>query len=160
MGVQNPGQSKPFMIMFVMFVAFASILGAVLGYVIWGSGATNYSLMSRSNEATRTVTVDHLSVTFPSVIVCKAESSTIDIVIINHLAYPSYVTLSLSLVRNGGVDTSTINALTGSPHAVTLAAYETATEQLTLNPSALGYAIFDLRVDGELTGSIALYVVS
>jgi hypothetical protein len=161
MEYQSQIQLRQLIIIIIVFVAAAAFLGALLGYILWGPGAANYSVMSQSNEATRTATVGSFSVTFPSVIVCKAgEISTRNIVINNLDDVPRYATVNLNLVQSGGVDSITISTLTGSPYDVTLAGYGSVTDELSLKPSAQGYAIFDVRVNGELLGSIALYVVS
>ena len=158
---QSPNQLRQLAVIIIVFVAGAAILGAFLGYILWGPGAANYSVMSQSDEATRTATVGSVSVTFPSVIVCKAgETSTRDIVINNLDNIPRYVAVNLNLVRSSGVDSTTISTLTSSPYGVTVAGYGSVIEELSLNPSAHGYAIFDIRVNGDLLGNIALYVVS
>ncbi|MBE0512212.1 hypothetical protein IBX38_04085 [Candidatus Bathyarchaeota archaeon] len=132
-----------------------------LGYIIWSPGAANYSVIAQSKEATRTVRIGDISITYPSVIICKAgEESSRTIEISNLDNDPKYVVVSLSLVRSSGVDSTTISALTGNPYRITLAAYGSVKDTLSFNPSSKGYAIFDITVNEKLAGSITLYVVS
>ena len=44
-------------------------------------------------------------------------------------------------------------------HTVTLASYATTNYTLSLKPTSTGYAFFDLMVNEEFAGTIALYVV-
>jgi len=137
------------------------LIGVVAGYIIWSPRAANYSVISQAKEATRTVSIGDISVTFPSVIICKSgEESSRTIEITNLHKDAKYVVVSLALVRSGGVDSATISALTGEPYKVTIAAYGSVQDVLSFKPSSNGYAIFDLTVNGELAGSINLYVVS
>lgn len=154
------GQFGRFTLLILLLVA-GSVIGVGMGYIIWSPGAANYSVISQSKEATRTVRIEDISVTFPSVIISKAgEDSSRTIEITNLDKDPRYVVVSLSLVRSSGVDSTTISALTGNPYKVTIAAYGSAKDVLSFKPSSNGYAIFDLTVNGELAGSITLYVVS
>lgn len=151
------GRFTPLIILLVV----GSVIGVGMGYIIWSPGAANYSVISQSKEATRTVRIEDISVTFPSIIICKSgEDSSRTIEISNLDKDPKYVVVSLSLVRSSGVDSTTISALTGSPYKVTIAAYGSAKDILSFKPSSNGYALFDITVNGELAGSITLYVVS
>lgn len=154
------GHSGRFIVLILILVA-GSVIGVSMGYVIWSPGAANYSIVSQSEEATRTVRIEDLSVTFPSVTIYKAgEDSSITIEISNLDNDPKHVVISLGLVRSSGVDGTTISALTGSPYKVGIAAYGSATDTLSFKPSSKGYAIFDVTVNGKLAGSTTLYVVS
>lgn len=132
-----------------------------MGYLIWNPGASNYSIISESEEATRTTRLRNIQVTYPSVLICKkGEGSSFGIEISNFDNDPEYVVVSLSLVRSSGVDSTTISDITATPYRATLAAYGSTTDILNFTPTSKGYAIFDLNVKGELAGSITLYIVS
>ena len=144
----------------LVFVVTGLLIGACLGYVVWSPGASNYGVVSASQEATRTVRVEAISVTFPSVSISKVgNDASVTIGLTNLRSYPVYVVVSLALASNSGIDTSTISNLTRSSYAVTLAAYGTASHIINFRPLSTGYAFFDLMVKGELSGNIALYVV-
>lgn len=154
------GQMGPFVLLMIL-LAVGSVLGIGLGYILWNPGATNYSVISTSEDATRTARFGDLTVTFPSVLICKAgEESSITIEVSNLDDAPEYVIISLSIVRSSGVDSGTISAITSRTYRATLAAYGSATYVLSFEPVANGYAIFDVAVKGELAGSITLYVVA
>ncbi len=144
------------------FLAVGAILGVAFGFMIWNPGATNYSIISASEEAVRTVKIGDISLTYPSVLICKVgEESSISIEISNLDNDIEYnIFLSLNVVRSNGVDSKTISDIIGNPYRVTLAAYGSATSVLNFEPSDNGYAIFDLNVRGELAGTITLYIVS
>jgi len=144
----------------LVFVVAGLMIGVGVGYLMWSPGATNYAVVSTSKEATRTVHVDEITVTFPSVTISRAGSDTsLTIGLTNLKRDPVYVVVSLALARNSGIDTTTISTLTSSSYTVTLASYGTANDILNIRPSSTGYAFFDLMVNGELAGTIALYVV-
>ncbi len=154
------GQFGQFSLLILLLVV-GSVIGVAMGYLIWNPGAANYSVISKSEEATRTVRLEDISVAYPSVVICKAgEDSSMTIEISNFDNDPEYVVVTLSLVRSSGIDSTTISAITGNPYRATLAAYGSATNILSFKPSSKGYAIFDITVKGELAGSITLYVVS
>ena len=145
----------------ILLLVVGSVIGVAMGYMIWNPGAANYSVISKSEEATRTVRLGDISVIYPPVVISKAgEESSITIEISNRDNDPEYVVISLSLVRASGVDSTTISALTRNPYIVTLAAYGSAKDILSFKPSSRGYAIFDISVDEKVAGSITLYVVS
>jgi len=142
------------------FVFAGLLIGVSVGYLMWSPGAANYGVVSTSKEATRTVRVDDITVTFPSVTIAKAGGdASITIGLTNLKGYPVYAVVSLALARNSGIDTTTVSTLTSSSYTVTLASYGTANDILNIRPSSTGYAFFDLMVKGELAGTIALYVV-
>ena len=142
------------------FVVAGLLIGASVGYLMWSPGASNYGVVSASKEETRKVRVDDISVTFPSVTITKAgDAASINIGLTNLDSSPVYVRVSLALASNSGIDTSTVSTLTTSSYTVTLAAYGTGNDILNIKPSSTGYAFFDLMVNGELAGTIALYVV-
>lgn len=136
------------------------LVGLSVGYLLWSPGAANYGVVSTAKEATRTVKIHELTVVFPSATFAKVGSdSSITITITNLRVIPDYVGVSLALARNNGVDTTTVSAMTANPYTVTLASYGSASDIINIKPSSTGYAFFDLIVDGELAGTIALYVV-
>lgn len=144
----------------VVFVVAGLLIGVGVGYLMWSPGASNYAVVSTSREATRTVRVHDITVTYPSVAFAKLGSdSSLTITLTNVKPYPVFVTVSLALVRNSGIDTATISALTTDSYTVTLTSYGTGSDIINLNPTSTGYAFFDLMVNGDLAGSIALYVV-
>jgi len=144
----------------VVFVVAGLLIGVGVGYLMWSPGASNYAVVSTSKEATRTVRVDDITVTYPSVAFAKAGiDSSLTITLSNMKSYPVFVTVSLALVRNSGIDTTTISALTTDSYTVTLTSYGTGSDIINLKPTSTGYAFFDLMVNGDLAGSIALYVV-
>ncbi len=145
----------------ILILVVGAVIGVAMGYMIWNPGASNYSIISKSEEVTRTARVGHLQVKYPSVVICKeGEDSTIAMEISNLDDEPELAVVSLSLVRSSGVDSTTISDITSNPYRTTLSAYGSGTNILNFNPSAKGYAIFDLTVRGDLAGSINLYVVS
>lgn len=145
----------------ILLLVVGSVIGVAMGYMIWNPGASNYSVIAKSEDATRTARIRDIQVTFPSVVICKpGEDAAIAMEISNMNDEPELVVVSLSLVRSSGVDSKTINDVTSDPYRATLAAYGSATNIISFNPSAKGYAIFDLTLRGELAGSITLYVVS
>ena len=116
------GQFGQFSLLILLLIA-GSAIGVAMGYLIWNPGAANYSVISKSEEATRTARVGHVQVTYPSVVICKeGESSTISMEVSNLDDEPELVVVSLSLVRSSGVDSTTISDITGSPYRATLAA--------------------------------------
>jgi len=144
----------------IVFVVAGLMIGVSVGYLVWNPGATNYAVVSTAKEATRTVKVHELTVTFPSVTIAKAGTDTsITIVVTNLDRDPVYVVVSLALARNSGIDATTISTLTSNSYTATLASYATANDILNIRPQSTGYAFFDLMVKGELAGTIALYVV-
>jgi len=144
----------------VVFVVTGLLIGVGVGYLMWSPGAADYGVVSTAKEATRTVRVGEITVTFPSVTISKVGSdASINIGLTNLRREPLYVVVSLALARNSGIDTTTISTLTSSSYTVTLASYGTGSDILNIRPSSTGYAFFDLMVNGELAGTIALYVV-
>lgn len=144
----------------VVFIVAGLLVGVGVGYLMWSPGASNYAVVSTSKEATRTVRVDDITVTYPSVAFAKSGSeSSLTITLTNMRPYPVYVTVSLALVRNSGIDTETVSTLTTDSYTVTLTSYGTGSDIINLAPTSTGYAFFDLMVNGDLAGSIALYVV-
>ena len=144
----------------LVFVVAGLAIGVGVGYLMWNPGATNYAVVSTAKEATRTVRVGDITVAFPSVSISKVGSdTTITIGLTNLQRDPHYVVLSLALARNSGIDTTTVSTLTTGSYTVTLASYGTASDILNIRPTSTGYAFFDLMVNGELAGTIALYVV-
>jgi len=144
----------------IAIVVAGLLVGVGVGYLVWSPGASNYAVVSTSKEATRTLRLDDLTVTYPSVAFAKPGSdSSLTITLTNMRRDPVFVTVSLALVRNSGVDTATISALTTNSYTVTLTSYGTGSDIINLKPASTGYAFFDLMVNGELAGSIALYVV-
>jgi len=145
----------------LVFVVAGLMIGVGVGYLMWSPGASNYAVVSTAQEATRTVRVGDITVTFPSVTISKvgSDDSSITIGLTNLKRDPVYVVVSLALARNSGIDTATISTLTSSSYTVTLASYGTANDTLNIKPTNTGYAFFDLMVRGELAGTIALYVV-
>jgi hypothetical protein len=129
--------------------------------MIWNPGASNYSVISKSEEATRTIRIRDFSVTYPSVVICEVgEESSFSMEISNLDDEPEFVGVSLSLVRSSGVDSDMVSEITSNPYRATLASYGVATNIINFKPSTNGYAIFDVSVKGELAGGITLYVVS
>lgn len=152
-------QTMRWMPLLVLIVA-GLMIGVSVGYLVWSPGAANYGVVSTAEEAMRTVKIHELTATFPSATFAKVGSdSSITITITNLRREPDYVGVSLALARNNGVDTTTISTITASPYIVTLASYGSANDIINIKPSSTGYAFFDLIVDGELAGTIALYVV-
>jgi hypothetical protein len=144
----------------VVLIAAGLLIGVGVGYLLWSPGAANFGVVSTSKEATRTVRVNDVSTTFPSVIIAKSGAdSSMTIGITNLRGYPIHVTISLALVRNSGIDSNTVSVLTGSSYTVTLASYGTSNDIINLRPSSNGYAFFDIIVNGDLAGTTALYVV-
>jgi len=144
----------------VVFVVAGLLIGVGVGYFMWSPGAANFGIVSSSREATRTVRVGDVSVTFPSIVIAKSESdATLTIGVTSVKKDPVYVVISMALVRNTGIDSATVLALTGSSYAVTLASYGSANDVIRFKSSSTGYAFFDLMVNGDLAGSIPLYVV-
>ncbi len=150
----------PWLLPLFVFVAAGLLIGVGVGYLMWSPGAANFGVVSTSEEATRTVRVDDISVTFPSVTIVKSGTdSTITIGVSNVRRDPTYAVVSLALVRNSGIDTATISALASSSYTVTLAAFGSSSDVISFEPSSTGYAFFDLMVNGHLAGTVALYVV-
>ena len=144
----------------IVFVVAGLVIGVSVGYLMWNPGATNYSVVSSAKEATRTVRIGGNTVTFPSVSISKVGSDAqITIGLTNLQRDPNYVVVSLALARNSGIDTTTISTLTTGSYTITLASYGTGSDIINIRPTSTGYAFFDLMVDGELAGTIALYVV-
>ncbi len=144
----------------IVFVIAGLMIGVSVGYLMWNPAATNYALVSTAKEETRTVKVHEITVTFPSVVIAKVGTdATMTITLTNLKREPTYVVVSLALARNNGIDTTTITTLTGNSYIVTLASYATANDVLNIKPQATGYAFFDLMVQGDLAGTITLYVV-
>jgi len=144
----------------IILVVAGLLIGAGVGYLVWSPGAANFGVVSSSKEATRTVRVNDLSVTFPSVVIVKSGAdASLTIGLTNLRRDPVYVVVSLALVRNSGIDSATITILTGNPYIMTLASYGSANDLVNFKPSSTGYAFFDLTVNGDLAGTIALYVV-
>lgn len=158
--MQTQLRQFPWLVPLVIFVAAGLLIGVGVGYLVWSPGATNFGIVSTSKEAARTVRVDDVSVTFPSVtIVTSGSDSTMTVGVSNVRREPVYVVVSLALVRNSGIDTTTISTLTSSSYTVTLAAYGSSSDVLSFKPLSTGYAFFDLMVNGHLAGTLALYVV-
>jgi hypothetical protein len=158
--MQTPGRNVINWVPLLAFVFAGLFIGVSVGYLMWNPGAANYAVVSTAKEATRTVRVNDISVTFPSVSIARAGGdASIAIELTNLSRNPVYVAVSLTLVRNSGIDAVTISTLTISPDTATLASYGTSSDFLNIKPSTTGYAFFDLMVNGELAGSIALYVV-
>jgi len=144
----------------LVFVVAGLIVGLGVGYLMWSPGAINFGVVSTAKEATRTVRIDDVTVTFPSVTISRVGSDTsITIGVTNLKRDAVYVVVSLALARNSGIDTTTISSLTSSSYTVTLASYGTGSDILNIRPTSTGYAFFDLMVNGELAGTISLYVV-
>jgi len=144
----------------LVFVVAGLIIGVGVGFLMWSPGAANYGVVSTAKEATRTVKVGDVTVSYPSVTISKAGSeASITIGLTNLKREPVYVVVSLALARNSGIDTTTISTLTSSSYTVTLASYGAGSDILNIRPTSTGYAFFDLMVNGELAGTIALYVV-
>lgn len=160
MQVQAQMQRLGWFMPLVVFIVAGLLIGVGVGYLVWSPGAANYGVVSSSEEATRTVKVDDISVTFPSVAIVKSGAdSSVTVGVTNLRRDPIYVAVSLALVRNSGIDSSTISSLTSSPYTITLASYGSANDSISFKPSATGYAFFDLMVNGHLAGTIAVYVV-
>jgi len=160
MQVQAQIQRLGWFLPLVVFIIAGLLIGVGVGYLVWSPGAANFGVVSSSKEATRTVRVDDISVTFPSVAIVKSGAdSSVTIGVTNLKRDPIYVAVSLALIRNSGIDSSTISVLTGSSYAVTLAAYGSSNDMINFRPSSTGYAFLDLMVNGDLAGTIALYVV-
>jgi len=144
----------------MVFVAAGLLIGVAVGYLVWSPGAANFGVVSSSKEASRTVRVGDVSVTFPSTVIVKVGSdSSVTVGLTNLKRDPIYVVVSLALVRNSGIDGATVSDLTGTPYTVTLASYGSANDVINLKPSSTGYAYFDLNVNGDLAGTMAVYVV-
>ena len=144
----------------VVIIVAGLLVGVGVGYLIWSPGASNYAVVSTSKEATRTVRVDDFTVTYPSVAFAKPGSdSSLTITLTNMRSYSVFATVSLALVRNSGIDTATISALTTDSYTVTLTSYGTGSDIISFKPTSTGYAFFDAMVNGDLAGSIAVYVV-
>jgi len=144
----------------LVLVVAGLMIGVGVGYLVWSPGANNYAVVSTAKEATRTVRVGEITVTYPSVAISKVGTDySLTIGLTNQRRDFVYAAVSLAIARNSGIDTATISALTGTAYTVTLAAYGTANDVLNIKPSSTGYAFFDLMVNGELAGTIALYVV-
>jgi hypothetical protein len=144
----------------LVFVIAGLMVGVSVGYLMWNPAASNYAVVSTAKDATRTVKIHEVTVTYPSVVITKVGTDTsITITLTNMRREPSYVVVSLALARNSGIDATTISALTSSSYTITLASYATANDILNIKPQGTGYAFFDLMVDGDFAGTIALYVV-
>jgi len=144
----------------IVFVVAGLLVGAAVGYLMWSPGAANFGVVSSSKEATRTVRVGDVSVTFPSIVIVKSGAdSSLTIGLTNLKKDPIYVAVSLALVRNSGIDSATVSGLTSSPYIITLASYGSANDLVSFKPSSNGYAFFDLMVNGDLAGTVAFYVV-
>ncbi len=144
----------------MVFVVAGLLIGVGVGYLMWSPGAANYGIVSSSKEATRTVKVGDISVTFPSVMIVKyGADSSLTIGVTNLKNDPKYVAVSLALASNNGIDSTTVSALTGSSYRVAMASYGSANDLISFKPSSTGYAFFDLSINGDLAGAIALYVV-
>jgi len=144
----------------LVFVVAGLIVGLGVGYLMWSPGAINFGVVSTAKEATRTVRIDDVTVTFPSVTISRVGSdASITIGVTNLKRDAVYVVVSLALARNSGIDTTTVSSLTSSSYTVTLASYGTGSDILNIRPTSTGYAFFDLMVNGELAGTISLYVV-
>jgi len=144
----------------IIFVVAGLLVGVSVGYLVWSPGAANFGVVSSSKEATRTVRVGDVSVTFPSVaIVRSGADASLTVGLTNLKKDPIYVAVSLALIRNNGIDSATITVLTGSAYIVTLASYGSANDLVNFKPASTGYAFFDLTVNGDFAGTIALYVV-
>jgi hypothetical protein len=158
--MQPKPQRAPRWMPLLALAAIGLLVGVGLGYLVWGPGAADYGVVSGSKVATRTARVGGFSVTFPSAVFAKAGNDTsIPITITNLRGVPASAGISLALASNSGIDTATISTLTANPYVVTLAAYGGTNYVIASKPSGTGYAFFDLIVDGESAGSIALYVV-
>lgn len=158
--MQAQMQRYGWMLPLVVFIAAGLLIGVSIGYLMWNPGFSNFGVVSSSKEATRTVRLDHISVTFPSVVFAKSGAeSTLTIVLTNLRSDPIYATVSFALVRNSGIDSATVSALTSSSYSVRLASYGSASDLINFRPSSTGYAFFDLIVNGDLAGTIPLYVV-
>jgi hypothetical protein len=145
----------------MVFVVAGLLIGVTVGYLMWSPGASDFGVVSSSKEATRTVRVSDVSFMFPSVTIAKAGAdSSLTISLTNLRGYVMYVAVSLALVRNSGIDSDTISALTSGSYTVTLAAYGSTSDTINLKPTSTGYAFFDLMANGNLAGTIAVYVVS
>jgi hypothetical protein len=135
-------------------------LGVGIGYLVWSPGASNYGVVSTANEETRTVWIHQLTVTFPSAVFAKVGSdSSITITVENMRPTTDFISVSLALARNNGVDAATISAIATDPYTLTVPSFGTANHVDNFKPSSTGYAIFDLTINGELAGTIILYVV-
>ena len=144
----------------LVFVIAGLMIGVSVGYLMWNPAATNYALVSTAKEETRTVKVHEITVTFPSVVIAKVGTdASITITLTNLKREPTYIVVSLALARNNGIDTTTITTLTSNSYIVTLASYATTNDTLNIKPQSTGYAFFDLMVQGDLAGTITLYVV-
>lgn len=158
--MQTQIRQFPWLLPLVVFVVAGLLIGVGVGYLMWSPGAANFGVVSTSKEAARTVRVDDVSVTFPSVTIVKSGvDSTITVSLSNMRRDPTYAAVSLALVRNSGIDVATISGLTGNSYTVTLAGFGASNDVLSFKPSSTGYAFFDLVVNGHLTGTVALYVV-
>ncbi len=158
--VQAQMQRLGWFLPLVVFIVAGLLIGVGVGYLMWSPGAANFGVVSSSKEATRTVKVNDISVTFPSVVIAKSGAdSSVAVGLTNLKRDPVYVAVSLALVRNSGIDSGTISSLASTPYAITLASYGSANDIISFKPSATGYAFFDLVVNGHLAGTIAIYVV-
>jgi len=136
------------------------ILGVGVGYLVWSPGASNYGVVSTANEETRTVWIHQMTVTYSSAVFAKAGSdSSINITLTNVRPITDFIVVSLELARNNGVDATTISAIATDPYTMTLPSFGTASHVANFKPSNTGYALFDLTINGELAGTITLYVV-
>lgn len=144
----------------LVFVVAGLMIGVGVGYLMWNPAASNYAVVSTAKEATRTVKIHEITVTFPSVVITKVGTdTTITITLTNLQRDHIYIVVSLALTRNSGIDATTISTLTSTTYSITLASYATANDTRNFKPQTTGYAFFDLMVDGHLAGTIALYVV-
>ncbi len=159
--MEAPARNVMPLVPLLIIVGAGLMVGGGVGYLIWSPGASNYAVMSTAEEAVRTVKIDDINVTFPSVMIVKAgtiASLTINLTtsLRSNLAY---VSVSLALVQNSGIDADTIGTLTTNKYSVTLASYAAETDTINVQPRSTGYAFFDLIVKGKIAGTIALYVV-
>ncbi len=158
--METPVRNVPRWMPIIVFVVAGLMVGVSVGYLMWNPAASNYAVVSTANDATRTVKIHEVTVTFPSVVITKVGTDTsITIVLTNMRRELSYVVVSLALARNSGIDQTTISSLTSNYYTVTLASYASANDILNIKPQGTGYAFFDLMIDGDFAGTIALYVV-
>ncbi len=158
--MQPQGQQVMRWMPLLVLAIIGLMLGVGVGYLVWSPGASNYGVVSTANEATRTVWINQLTVTFPHAVFAKVGSdSSINVTVENKQPILDFAIVSLTLARNNGVDTTTVNAMATDPYTLTLTSFGTASHIANFRPTSTGYAFFDLTVDGELAGTIALYVV-
>lgn len=144
----------------VVFIVAGLLIGVSIGYLMWNPGFSNFGVVSSSKEATRTVRVHSLSVTFPSVVIAKSGADySLTIALTNLRSEPVYVALSMALISNSGIDSATVSVLTSSSYSITLASYGSANDVINFKPTSTGYAFFDLMVSGDLAGTTTVYVV-